>query len=310
MPATDTNSTHTTPLHPEYQHTLPLHHSNTQPPLQTSDKHADEEHRTQIELDAADYAACAQARQHLYAQTQPQLHAYPNANPQESAHFSTENQHQLTHLLHNIGEGAALGYPVPRAEIRRGGGDWADSASDFDADCWCMWGRFGTMGRQPIVTLLLARQRDGLADWNVVRCRGTGFRAHDSEDGVSVWRQHLVFLLGGHGRRVQLERPSAGEAQARGLLPRIRITPISTSPRPKPPQPTISTASHPHATTRPHHTLFPIPSTPSATVHNPQNYAVRLHAETTRTWRWARRGERGAWMPAETFTCPKDKRPW
>lgn len=263
-----------------------------------------------MELDAADYAACAQARQHLYAQTQPQLHAYPNANPQESAHFSTENQHQLTHLLHNIGEGAALGYPVPRAEIRRGGGDWADSASDFDADCWCMWGRFGTMGRQPIVTLLLARQRDGLADWNVVRCRGTGFRAHDSEDGVSVWRQHLVFLLGGHGRRVQLERPSAGEAQARGLLPRIRITPISTSPRPKPPQPTISTASHPHATTRPHHTLFPIPSTPSATVHNPRNYAVQLHAETTRTWRWARRGERGAWMPAETFTCPKDKRPW
>lgn len=105
-------------------------------------------------------------------------------------HRESTSTHAST-SQHCRGRSARL--PRPRAEIRRGGGDWADSASDFDADCWCMWGRFGTMGRQPVVTLLLARQRDGLADWNVVRCRGTGFRAHDSEDGVSVWRQHLVF---------------------------------------------------------------------------------------------------------------------
>ncbi|AAM00649.1 protein RL1 [Panine betaherpesvirus 2] len=289
---------------------------------------------------------------------------------------------------HIPSEGGPLGYPVSREDMKRGGTEWIEG-TDYPEDCWCMWGRFGTLNRRPVVRLLLQRQLEGRCDWNVVRCRGMGFRATDNEHGMAIWRQHLVFLLGGHGQRVQLDRPSAGEAEARGLLPRFHLKPrTDTNHIPPLCEPTPGgfyeariTSDLPHTNTthtsntheqhtQPEHSPYQDMRPDSETEedsdtdgshaymeliedqdedvlldpdtfydetpteeHETNNTRERrlatsgqgdglwgtpLHRHEThsndherlRGWRWARRGERGAWMPAETFTCPQGRRPW
>ncbi|AEQ32078.1 protein TRL1 [Cynomolgus macaque cytomegalovirus strain Ottawa] len=184
------------------------------------------------------------------------------------------------------------GYPISRYDMRTGIADRLspDRGGPLEPNCWCLWGVHAHKNHRPIISLLTARARDGpikSGGWDVLYGRGYGYRAFPGPEGESrpVWTQHIVFLLGGHGPRLQLNRACAREAEARGLLP---FWPV---PSTKPSSATESDSS--------------IESIPRS--HLPrilQKHTARLALSHTGTSRQAERAERGAWIVSDTFTAP------
>ncbi|QQL09810.1 Ba01 [Baboon cytomegalovirus] len=187
------------------------------------------------------------------------------------------------------------GYPVTRRHMNTGYTERMspDRGARDQPDCWCLWGEYAEKAQRPIVPLLVSRTRDGPTKsgaWDVLRGRGYGYRAIPGPDGESrpVWTQHVVFLLGGHGPRVHLNRPSAREAEARGLLPRWPM--------------------RPQTHTGAQYTRYTIHTTELQ--HVPRvllKHEILRAVPQTGTSRLAERGERGAWIVTDTFTAPGRK---
>ncbi|QQL10150.1 Ja01 [Japanese cytomegalovirus] len=191
------------------------------------------------------------------------------------------------------------GYPITRYDMRTGKADRLspDRGGLLEPNCWCLWGAHAHKNHRPIISLLTARARDGpikSGGWDVLRGRGYGYRAFPGPEGESrpVWTQHIVFLLGGHGPRLQLNRACAREAEARGLLP---LWPVRSRTRP------TSTDDSDSSIER-------IP--PSHLPRLLQKHTARLALAQTGTSRQAERAERGAWIVSDTFTAPGSRNTW
>ncbi|AEV80536.1 protein RL1 [Cercopithecine betaherpesvirus 5] len=187
------------------------------------------------------------------------------------------------------------GYPVTRYQMHRGRPQWMspDRGKRETPDCWCLWGEHAQKAARPLVPLLISRARDGpekAGAWDQLHGRGFGYRAIPGPEGESrpVWTQHVVFLLGGHGARLQLNRPSAREAEARGLLPRWPM--------------------HPRTHSGSRYTRYNIQTTQLQNIPKVlMKHEILRAVPHTGTSRLAERGERGAWIVADTFTAPGNK---
>ncbi|AAZ80496.1 rhRL1 [macacine betaherpesvirus 3] len=188
------------------------------------------------------------------------------------------------------------GYPISRYDMRTGTADRLspDRGGPLEPNCWCLWGVHAHKNHRPIIPLLTARARDGpikSGGWDVLYGRGYGYRAFPGPEGESrpVWTQHIVFLLGGHGPRLQLNRACAREAEARGLLP---LWPVHS----RTPQTSTDSDS----------SIDGIPRS------NLPRLLQKHTAQHTRngTSRQAERAERGAWIVSDTFTAPGLRNTW